>query len=152
MLSPFDKPGSRQEDEFKDEAYKTIGAAIDVHNILGPGFPEAVYNEALRVEFDERDIPFEQNVELKIFYKERELAQTFRADFLIFNEVVVFIRNVGRLTREDMILMNQVLKATRLEKGILLNFGRSGKMEWRRITLNEHAGTPKPDNFGNRFD
>lgn len=74
---------------YKDEVYAVVGAAMDVYNILGFGFLEPVYQEALSIELEKRNIPFKSQVNLQISYKERLLEKTYIADFLVFNKVIV---------------------------------------------------------------
>jgi GxxExxY protein len=65
----------------KDEVYAIVGAALDVYNELGSGFLEAVYQEAMELEFGWRTIPFEPQKELCIYYKQRCLEKRYFADF-----------------------------------------------------------------------
>jgi GxxExxY protein len=67
--------------------YAVIGAAKEVHKQLGHGFLEAVYQEALAVEMELREIPFNREVSLPVHYKNRKLAVGYRADFLCFEDV-----------------------------------------------------------------
>ena len=69
---------------YKDESYKIVGAAFKVYNWFGPGFLEAVYQEALEIEFQRQGIPYEREKELKIQYDGVELKQTYKADFVCF--------------------------------------------------------------------
>jgi GxxExxY protein len=119
----------------KDEVYAIVGAAMEVYNTLGPGFLESVYQEALELEFMERGIPFAAQRELNICYKQYRLQKLYIADFLVFDKIIVEIKALDRLTsREEAQLINY-LKATRLEVGILINFGSIGKLEWKRMVL-----------------
>ena len=116
----------------KEEVYAVVGAAMEVYNVLGPGFLEAVYQEALEIELTDRNIPFESQKELTLYYKGRRLKKTYVADFVAFGKVIVEIKALGCLTtREESQLLNY-LKGTGLEVGLLANFGSDRKMEWSR--------------------
>ena len=65
---------------YKEESYKIIGACMEVHRILGCGFLEVVYQEALAIEFTKRGIPFEQNKKLRIYYDHILLKKEYEAD------------------------------------------------------------------------
>ncbi len=123
----------------KEEVYTIVGAAMEVHKELGPGFLEAVYQEALEIEFALRGIPFESQKQLTIYYKGRPLKKTYSADFLAYGKVVGEIKALDRLTsREESQLLNY-LKATGLEVGLLLNFGASS-LEWKRMIETQMVG------------
>ena len=85
----------------KDEVYAIVGAAMEVYSVLGPGFLEAVYQEALEIEFAERDIPFEAQQELRIAFKGRYLKKTYTSDFLVFGKVIVELKALDHLTSHD---------------------------------------------------
>src|SRR5205823_13509193 len=76
----------------KDEAYAIVGAAMEVHNVLGSGFAEAVYHEALEIEFRARGIPFESQKSLTICYKGTALKKEYVADFVCFGKIIVEIK------------------------------------------------------------
>lgn len=73
---------------YKEETYKINGAAMKVYNTLKSGFLEAVYQEALEIEFKKRGIPFESEKELTVFYDGVELKQTYRADFVCYGNII----------------------------------------------------------------
>jgi GxxExxY protein len=113
------------------ETYLVIGAAMEVYNTLGPGFLEAVYQEALEVEMAAQRITFEPQKELLISYKSRLLKKTYVADLIAFDRVIVEIKALNTLTsREEAQLLNY-LKATGHPVGLLINFGAAGKLEWK---------------------
>ena len=118
---------------YKDEVYAIIGAAMEVHSELGPGFLEAVYHEALEIELADRGVPFESKKQLRIWYKEKRLEKTYEPDFVCYEKIIVEIKALDQLTsREESILLNY-LKTSRLRLGILINFGSHGKLEWKRF-------------------
>lgn len=119
---------------FGDEVYAIVGAAMEVSNVLGCGFLEAVYQEALEMELGERLIPFVRQVEIGIIYKGKELAKKYVPDLICFGQVIVEIKALKQLSSiEDAQLLNY-LKATGKPVGVLLNFG-SPKLEWKRMAL-----------------
>ena len=96
---------------------------------------EPVYQEALQLELTARSLPFEPQKELRICYKGRYLQKTYIPDFILFNAIVVEIKALERLTsREEAQLLNY-LKATGFTVGVLINFGSTGKLEWKRMAF-----------------
>jgi GxxExxY protein len=118
---------------FKDEVYSIIGAAMEVYNTLGDGFLEPVYQEALEIEFGKRQIPFIQQKEISIRYKDIPLKKAYVADFLVYEKLIVEIKAVNDLAdREEAQLLNY-LKATGMELGVLINFGSHPNLQWKRM-------------------
>jgi GxxExxY protein len=118
---------------YKDEVYAIIGAAMEVYNELGPGFLEAIYQEALEVELTTRSIPFVAQPELPVFYKGQRLKKFYIADFCVFEKIAVEIKAMNHLTsNEEGQLLNE-LKATGLELGLLINFGAPNHLDWKRM-------------------
>ncbi len=101
---------------------KVIGAAIEVHRILGPGLLESIYEEALCVEFQMRGIPFERQVELDVNYK-GHVIKGQRVDLLVEKELVVELKSVSSLPEIATAQVLSYLKATGLKRALLLNFG-----------------------------
>jgi GxxExxY protein len=123
---------SPEMDKRDPRTYAIIGAAFEVHKTLGGGFLEAVYGDALAVEFTQRQIPFQREVELPILYKGSRLATLYRADFICFEDVIVELKAVSRTTSVEEAQVINYLKATGLEIGLLLNFGPKS-LEHRRF-------------------
>lgn len=118
---------------FGDEVYAIVGAAMEVHTILGTGFLEAVYQSALKLELRSRNIPFEFEKDLPVLYKGQRLDTLYRADLICYGKVIVELKALDRLTgKEESQIMNY-LKATGFRVGVLLNFGSRGKLEWKRF-------------------
>ena len=123
-------------DKDKDsETYAIIGAAMEVHRQLGHGFLEAVYQEALALEFATRSIPFQREVPLPVNYKGKQLVCSYRADFLCCETVVVETKAIGQLSGNDEAQLINELKATGLNRGLLINFG-GPSLEYKRVVLN----------------
>ncbi len=118
--------------EFKEEVYKIVGAAMEVHNELGYGFLEAVYQEALGIELKERSISFEREKEIEVFYKDIKLDKGYRADFLCYNEIIVELKASKEFCSEDFAQILNYLKATERKVGLLINFGKE-RLEYKRF-------------------
>lgn len=106
-----------------EESYKSIGACMEVHKVLGCGFLEAVYQDALAIEFSKRGIPFEQEKELEIPYKDAILNKRYYSDFICYNKIVVEIKALSSLTSDHEAQVLNYLKATGHKLGLLINFG-----------------------------
>jgi GxxExxY protein len=120
---------------WKDEVYAIIGAAMEVHSELGHGFLEPVYQEAMEMELAQRGVPYRPQCALVIYYKGRPLQKQYVADLICFDEIVVELKAMEKLTsREEGQLLNY-LKATGKRVGLLINFGSTGKLEWKRMVL-----------------
>lgn len=117
------------------ESYNITGAAMYVYNTLGPGFLEAVYQEALAIEFSKRGIPFQREKELKIYYDGHELKQTYRADFVCYDNIIVEIKAVGDLDNTHRSQVYNYLKATGCQLGLLYNFGHSATLQQERKVM-----------------
>jgi GxxExxY protein len=102
-------------------AYEVIGAAIEVHRHLGPGYLENVYEEALALEFRLRGLPFERQKEVAVEYKEKPVGEG-RLDFLVAERLVVELKAVEALAPIHRAQVISYLKSTRLRLGLLINF------------------------------
>jgi GxxExxY protein len=132
---PSHQPGSvRSADNRDPRTYAIIGAAMEVHRELGHGFLEAVYQEALAIEFAKRGIPSNREVELIIQYKEQPLKAKYRTDSLCYGSIVVETKALGQLTGADQAQVINQLKATGMEAGLLINFG-APSLEYRRLVF-----------------
>lgn len=120
---------------YKEESYKIVGAAFKVYNTLGPGFLEAVYQEALEIEFQRQGIPYEREKELIIKYDGIELKQTYKADFVCFGKIIVELKAVSALDETHRSQVYNYLHATGHQLGLLLNFGCADELEKERIVL-----------------
>jgi GxxExxY protein len=105
-----------------DLTARIIGAAIEVHSVLGPGLLESIYEEALCHEFHLQNIPYAQQVAIDVHYK-NHVIQGQRIDMIAFDEVIVEIKSLRHLPDVATAQVLSYLKATRLKRGLLINFG-----------------------------
>lgn len=117
---------------YKDETYKLIKAALAVHNTLGPGFLEPVYQEAYEIELQCLQIPYEREKHLMIFYRGIPLHKEYIADFFCYDKIIVELKAVKELINEHESQVLNYLTATRTRLGLLINFG-SSKLEYKRL-------------------
>src|SRR5260221_4147505 len=108
---------------------------MEVHRILGHGFLEAVYQEALELELTARMIPFKREIEVPIFFKGQRLECSYRADFVCFENVVVELKAISQLTGADEAQTINELKATGLNRALLINFG-APSLDYKRLVFN----------------
>ena len=105
---------------------------MEVHRTLGRGFLEAVYHEALGIEFASKKIPFKSEVELPVYYKDDTLFTSYRADYVCYDDIIVELKALNQLSGKEESQIINYLKATKLEIGLLLNFG-TPSLEYKRF-------------------
>ncbi|MDE3068121.1 MAG: GxxExxY protein [Verrucomicrobiota bacterium] len=130
------------------QTYAIIGAAMEVHRQLGHGFLEAVYQEALAIELAGREIHFQREASLPIFYKGVRLQCGYRADFICFDEIVVELKAVSELTGVDEAQTINELKAIRLNRALLINFGPPS-LQYKRLVFNLRESAKSADEIKN---
>ncbi|MFA5436526.1 MAG: GxxExxY protein [Candidatus Neomarinimicrobiota bacterium] len=108
---------------FKSESYNIIGACLEVHKKPGHRFPEAVYQEALSIEFDLRYIAYQREVALDITYKGHTLNKNYYADFLCYGKIILELKALSAINHEHEAQLLNYLKASGYKLGILVNFG-----------------------------
>jgi GxxExxY protein len=120
----------------KDQrTYKIIGAAMEVHKELGHGFLEVVYQEALAIEFKMQGLPYKQQQLIEIMYKGKPIEKKYQPDFVCYNEIIVEIKALSRLSGNEEAQLINYLKATGLKIGLLINFGTKS-LEHKRFVYN----------------
>lgn len=119
----------------KEEAFNIIGAAMEVHNVVGCGFTEPLYQDALEEELRLRNIPFEREKTYYFSYKGKRLDKTFRPDFVCYDKVIVELKTVDEISDEHYAQVYNYLKATGMQLGLLINFGKR-LLEYKRILPN----------------
>jgi GxxExxY protein len=118
---------------YKDLTQEIIGAAMEVHRELGSGFLEYVYEESLCHELNLREIYFERQKELDIYYKDLLIPKKYKPDLMVDNKVIVELKATSGLTKVEEAQLLNYLKATKLRIGLLLNFGKKSLEIKRRI-------------------
>lgn len=122
----------KQEYKYSELTAKIIGCAITVHNTLGNGFQEVIYQRALAIELRMAGIEFEREFEMPIYYREEHIG-TRRADFLINGVISVELKATTRLEDVHFAQAINYLEAYNLEIGMLINFGETS-LNFKRLT------------------
>jgi GxxExxY protein len=123
----------------KEITDRIIGAALQVHKSLGPGFLETIYEAALGIEFDHLGIAYEVQKPVPMEYRGKRVGE-HRLDFLVERKVIVELKAIQAIEDIHFAIVRSYLKATRLQTGLLLNFAsmpltikRVGREESGRI-------------------
>ncbi len=120
----------------KDEVFTIVGAAMEVHNVLGCGFLESVYQEALEIELGLRKIPYTPQKKLPIYYKGHHLKKTYVVDYIAYEQIVIEIKAINHLSSLEESQLLNYLKASNLKVGVLINFGAES-LQWKRMVLSK---------------
>jgi len=126
-------------EKYNPVTHKIIGCAMAVHNQLGNGFQEVIYQRALALEFKKQDVSFEREVEMPIYYDNISIG-TRRVDFLINNEILVEIKAITELNNINYAQIINYLTAYKLNIGLLINFGEK-KLKFKRFVKTINYGT-----------
>jgi GxxExxY protein len=124
---------------YKNESYAIIGALFEVYNEKGCGFLEPVYQECLSIEFEHQRIPAIAKPSLTLSYRGRILNQTYQADYICFEKIIVELKAFSGLTDEHRAQLLNYLHATGFELGLLVNFGHCPKLEYERIAKTQRV-------------
>jgi len=116
----------------KEKTYKIIGACMEVHKNLGRGFLEAIYQEALEIEFIEKGIPFEREKLIDVFYKDKMLSKKYIADFVCYDEIIIELKALDDIKNEHLTQIINYLSATKKKVGLIVNFG-SNSLQYKRV-------------------
>jgi GxxExxY protein len=120
---------------YERESYEIRGAIFEVYREKGCGFLEPVYQECLEKEFRLRGVPFSSQCELRLTYKGEPLVQTYKADLICHDRIIVELKAVKEISPEHRAQVFNYLKATGLRLGLLVNFGHHPQVEIERIVL-----------------
>jgi GxxExxY protein len=117
--------------KFKEVTYAIIGCAMEVHKVLGSGFMEFIYQQALEIEFKNAGIQYDREYEMKIIYKSEYIGLR-RVDFLVNKIIPVELKAVSTLEDVHLTQALNYLEASNLETGLLINFG-SRSLQYKRL-------------------
>ena len=117
---------------YKDESYEIIGICMEVHNVLGHGFAEVIYKDAIEIELTDAEISFEREKEYNVWYKSNLLKRKYNADFVVFDKIILEVKCVKELTDEHVSQTINYLKVSENKLGLLVNFARN-KLEYKRL-------------------
>jgi GxxExxY protein len=118
---------------YKDITEKIIKSALSVHNTLGFGFMEKVYENALLVELEQNGLKAAQQQPIEVFYKGK-LVGDYIADIIVEDKIILELKSIEHLNKIHEVQLVNYLKAVNKEVGILLNFGKE-KLEFKRKVL-----------------
>ncbi|MEO6682516.1 MAG: GxxExxY protein [Ginsengibacter sp.] len=117
----------------KEESYELIGICMEVHRILGMGFREIIYKDALEYEFQQRGIPYERERSYFIKYKSITLPRRYNADFIVFNSIILEVKASSLIVEGFVKQTINYLKASELQLGIIANFGQKSFVSKRVV-------------------
>ena len=117
---------------YKEESYRIIGSCMKVHQVLGCGFLESVYQEALSKQFNEDGIPFEKEKLINVYFNDLKLNKYFKADFLCFGKIIVELKAIPFVQENNLFQIKNYLKSTNLKLGLLVNFGEKS-LTYKRV-------------------
>lgn len=120
---------------FEEETFAIRGAVFEVYKEIGAGFLEGVYQECLEKEFGRRGITFVPQPEIRLNYKGEMLRQTYRPDFICYEQIIVELKAVKEIAPEHKAQVINYLKATEIKLGLLVNFGEYPKASITRLVL-----------------
>ena len=115
----------RDDLQYKEEVHEIVGAAMAVHRYFGCGFTEKVYQDALEIEFANRNIPSVREAELHIGYNGQELASIFKPDYICYDKIIVELKAVKELDDMHRSQAINYAKVAGCEMALLVNFGET---------------------------
>ena len=131
---------------YKDEVFKLVGLCMEIHRELGKGHDEVIYKDAFVIELQRGKIPFARESKYEVSYKGVILPHHYRADFVVWDKILFEAKAVERLTDAHVKQVMNYLAASKLELGLLVNFG-SDSLEWKRVVLSRPKPQPLPEDF-----
>jgi GxxExxY protein len=120
---------------YENDAFQIRGAIFEVYRAMGAGFLEAVYQECLEVEFSRRGVAFEACKPLGLIYRGQPLRQTYVADFICYDRIIVELKAARAIAPEHRAQTINYLRATGMKLGLLVNFGSAPRVEIERFAV-----------------
>ncbi len=130
----------------KDEVFKLVGFCMEIHRELGKGHDEVIYKDAFVVELQRAQIPFNRELKYRVSYKDVILPHHYQADFVVWDKILFEAKAVETLTETHVKQVLNYLAASKLELGLLVNFG-ADSLEWKRVVLSRQKPQPLPKDF-----
>jgi GxxExxY protein len=122
----------KEEYKYSELTEKIIGCSMKVHNALGNGFQEVIYQRSLALELERHGLSFQREVEMTIYYEGIAVGNR-RADFLVEDKIMIEIKALTQLENVHLAQALNYLEAYKLEVGLLINFG-STRLQFKRLT------------------
>ena len=119
--------------KYKELSYEIVGVAMGVHNQLGNGFLEKVYENSMMILFEEKSIKAKQQQKINVMFKNRVVGD-YIADILVEDKIILELKTIDKITNVHRAQLLNYLKATGLKLGIIINF-KNRKLEYERIVL-----------------
>lgn len=114
------------------QTYQIIGVAMEVHKVLGCGFLEAVYQEAMEKELGKRKINYQREKEISVLYKGEKLNTYYKADFICFDDLIIELKAISKIGGTEEAQLINYLRALNMKRGLLINFGNKS-LEYKRF-------------------
>lgn len=111
---------------------KVLGCAFEVYNTLGNGFLEKIYEESLLIELESKNIKAESQKQIKVYYK-NNLVGEYLADIIVEEKIILELKSCSTINDGHVAQLLNYLTATGIKIGYLLNFGKSGSLQYKRI-------------------
>jgi len=118
----------------KDESYKIIGICMEIHKALGMGLKEINYKDAMEMDFIENNIAYQREKKFSVKYKGKTLLNPYRADFIVYDAIVLEIKSVSMIVDSHLAQALSYLAVTGLRLALVINFGERS-LTWKRIIL-----------------
>ena len=131
---------------YKDEVFKLVGHCMEVHRELGKGQDEVLYKDGFVVELQRAQISFARERKYEVTYKGVILPHHYYADFVVWDKILFEAKAVERLTDAHVKQVLNYLVVSKLELGLLVNFG-ADSLEWKRIIRSKPQSSLLPEDF-----
>ena len=124
---------SEQQYPLQDESYQIIGLCMEVHRILGRGLLEIVYKDAIEIEFNRQNVPYEREKKYEVKYKDVILPHNFFADFVVFDQIILEVKAQKGIVDEHFSWVINYLAISKCPLGLIVNFGENSLVTKRII-------------------
>ncbi len=120
-----------------EQGYALMGAAFEVHKTLGGGLLEEIYQQSLEIELQLREIPFQSQQQLAVFYKGQMLNKRYIPDLMVYGKIVVELKAVREIVPEHEAQLINYMRISRQPVGYLISYGNTNAVDWKRFVLSE---------------